>query len=197
MHLQDVSSTRRPGSAVATGQRLSQTFCRHHNPAAQAALCQAGSRGSSLSQAAHGDTATASVFSAQQSRRRSSARFAQAAPNAVGSGSVSRHRRSTRLTQVPRDSGWEVLRCANSGAAQPGGAYRRSARLLPHASSDAAEQTVDVTRSGDVMNGKHGFSNDDAWDAGSNGVGGHPPVAVITTVGCPHCKRVQEPLPRV
>ena len=46
------------------------------------------------------------------------------------------------------------------------------------------------------MNGKHSFLSgyDDAWDSGSNGVGGHAPVAVITTLGCPHCKRVRTPV---
>ena len=62
-------------------------------------------------------------------------------------------------------------------------------------SGSTAENTGQSNPSSGAMNGKqqHSFLSgyDDAWDTGSNGVGGHPPVALITTLGCPHCKRVR------
>ena len=106
------------------------------------------------------------------------------------------HQRSLRLTPVTGDSQaqetcWTALRVPPHGAAPAGAAHSDRVRLYLRASGDTAAQTAGGVRSGgDVMNGKHGFTLDDAWDAGSNGVGGHPPVALITTLGCPHCKRV-------
>ena len=202
MHLQGTTSTGKPRSAGAGAQQLSQTFCHHRSPAAgaaQAALCQAGSRSSSLSRATHGDTATAS--SSGQSRSHSGAQCAQAALHALGGGSVSWHRRTLRLTQEAggnsrRDGGEGPSRFADCGAVPRGVLYCRSARLSVRASGETAARIAEGARSGDAMNGKHGFANDDVWDTGSNGVGGHPPVALITTLGCPHCKRVQAPQPR-
>ncbi len=70
----------------------------------------------------------------------------------------------------------------HSRATRSGGTAESTARSGPGESGE--------------MNGKHSFLSgyDDAWDSGSNGVGGHPPVAVITTLGCPHCKRVRTPV---
>ncbi len=118
--------------------------------------------------------------------------------------------RLRRSVYPQRGRGARVLPAHSSGALQPlsaanaakGPAFGfqqsrgRSGGRLHSRAAGSGSTAGSTAQAGPAeagsMNGKHSFLSgyDDAWDSGSNGVGGHPPVAVITTLGCPHCKRV-------
>ena len=186
------------GRTVVAARRFNPATALHsgslpsHWSAPPAVPLQAAPRGTRLPQAARCDDSVA--LSATHQRRSG---LAQPHSGAVRISSVGRS--GARLLSAANAAGGPALDGEQGRGQLRGGLLHAAASSSSSSSSSTAESTG---RSGPgtgvgAMNGQRSFLSgyDDAWDSGSTGVGGHPPVAVITTLGCPHCKRVRTPLP--